>query len=223
MQIDPGQQRPKIRYTAYKTQEAIDMTSHIPVEKQRIEGLTLQEYADKYCGGDRFRAIHYLMLNTGEAGFDPYVDELTEEDANFAVCLLTMDMIRMYGKKGCYQLLKTNKLAASLGTTTDEVLARKKNPYTKGFLIGLILFAGAIGISVLLSCLDAVSRDVADIGSSVLIGLASMNLAVKLIPFMKYRKLRRMVAKLPEPDPDAFSKAPESFEEAMEFYREHMG
>ena len=191
--------------------------------KEKLENLTLQEYADKYYGGDRYRTIHHLMLNTGEAGFDPYVDELTQEDADFVVCLLTMDMIRMYGKKGCYQLLKTNKLAASLGTTTDEVLARKKNPYTKGFLIGLILFAGAIGASLLPIVFPILSNSFWIICASTLITLASMNLATKLIPLLRYSKLRRLAARLPEPIPNAKEQNPESFEEAMEFYREHMG
>ena len=183
----------------------------------------LQEYANAHCNGDRFLAIYQLMLTSGEAGFDPYVDELTEEDANFVVCLLTMDMFRLYGKEGTYQMIKTNQLAASMGTTSDEVEARKGNPYTKGFLIGLALLAGAVGLSVLLTCIPIHNDSIAEIGASAAIGLASMNLASKIIPFLRYARLKRKVAKLPEINPDAFTNSePASFEEAMAFYREHM-
>ena len=203
--------------------ETANMNCNYPDENQETQLPTLQEYADSHCNGDRFLAIYQLMLTSGEAGFDPYVDELTQEDANFVVCLLTMDMYRLYGKKGTYQMIKTNQLAASLGTTTEEVEARKGNPYTKGFLVGLGLLAGAVGLSVLLACLPIADESLAEIGASVAIGLASMNLASKIIPFLRYSKLKRKVAKLPQINPDAAAKAePDSFEDAMAFYREHM-
>ena len=52
---------------------------------------------------------------------------------------------------------------------------------------------------------------------------ADMNLASKIIPFLRYSKLKRKVAKLPQIDPEAAANSETaSFEEAMAFYREHM-
>lgn len=199
------------------------MSGELPVQEQEIQQVTLQEYADANCNGDRFRAIYELTLNSGEGGFDPYVDELTEDEANFVVALLTLDGFRIYGKDGFYQMIKTNQLAASLGTTVEEVQAQEKNPHAKGFLWGIGLVVGAIALSVLLAVLPTDNgADLAATGGSVAVGLASMNFATKLLSFLKYNKLRKMVAKLPDVDPEHANKEPESFEEAMAFYKETM-
>ena len=184
--------------------------------------MKLQQYADEHCGGDRFRAIYELMLHSGEGGFDPYVDELSQEEADFVVSLLTLDAMRIYGKDGFCKRVKAEQLAASLGTSTDEVKANRRNPFRKGLLIGILLVLGAIAADVLLAVLPlGISGSTAAIIGSALTGLAATALAERVILFAKYNRLRKMTAELPEGDPEGCANSePESFEEAMAFYRQ---
>ena len=175
----------------------------------------LQEYADTHCQGDRRRAIYELMHTGQEGSFDPYVDELSQEEANFTLAIIQLNMIKASGgEENFRKYWKAEELATKLDTSTQAVEQDGKNPFLRKLLWGLLVMACAVVIPIVLMNIWADATWLPGL-QSVLIGLASLQLADGLVNTLRFCRLKRKVKNLP---PLQENTEPASYEECLAHY-----
>lgn len=182
---------------------------------------TLQDYADEHCGGNRYRAIYELLFIAGENTLDPYVDEMSSDDATFTFMMMRLQSIRAYGSTENYQkALKAESLAEQLKVSIDDVRAGIENPFKKKLLTEFLKLLGAVllpGLAALLLKSMGVGYDWIFGIQPILIGLAAMSVSGALISFSRFRKLKKLLTEFPKPAQlDTYP----SFEECMDAYAE---
>lgn len=184
-----------------------------------MESSKLKVYADAHWNGDRYRAIYELLHSGKENVFDEYVDELTQDEADFAFMVLHTGAVRVLGgEENFRKQVKAEQLALSLGTDTDTVAAAKRNPYAKSLWLSLVLLAAAIVLPPLLALLFA-DRSWLYVFQAIAIGLAAGECAEKLLRTLRWRKIRRLLASIPAAPKDV---APPTYAECLAAYQEAM-
>lgn len=166
---------------------------------------TLQSYADKHCGGDRCMAMHRLLFTGGDGALDYYVREMTAEERNFVTAMVQLQDIRAFGGEANFQsVLKAEKLAASLEVSTKDIREGMENPFRKNLRKELLKLAAAVvlpAVGALVLKLLGYGYEWIFAVQAILIGLGAMNTAAALLLFFRYRKLEKLVAQLPQPQP----------------------
>lgn len=183
-----------------------------------MENRKLQEYADAQCGGDRYRAIYELLYSGEKGSFDPYVEELSKEEAAFTLFLIRGSAVKAYGSEETFRKAeKANNLAASMDLELDDVKPETKNPYKKKLLVSLLGMVGAIAVTVGVALLNKrVNLGFLAYTGEVLMGLSALSIAEKLILCNRFRRLKRLAAVIPSlPEAKENNKGPVPFEEAM--------
>ena len=182
-----------------------------------LETTKLKAYADAHWEGDRYRAIYELLHSGQENVFDEYVDELTQEEADFAFTVVRTGTVRaMGGEENFRKQLKAEQLAIKLNTDTQTVAAAKHNPYRKSLWLCLALLVAAIVLPPLLASLFA-DRDWLYVVQAIAIGLAAGECAEQLLRTLCWRKIRRLLATIPAA-PEALT--PPTYQECLDAYRE---
>ena len=176
----------------------------------------LQSYADEQWDGDRRRAVYELLFHAGEGAMDPYVDGMNREDATFVYHMMRLHAIRSYGSEAVYKkALEAEALAHQLKVTTDDVRAGKGEPGKKRLLIDIGILSAVVVlpplISLALTAMDLSSEWLFTL-QSILITLCSLNVTGDLLARGRYRKLKKLLSKLPEPSKDI---TPPTFEECL--------
>ena len=166
---------------------------------------TLQSYADKHCGGDRCMAMHRLLFTGGDGTLDYYVREMTAEETNFVTAMVQLQDIRAFGGEANFQsVLKAEKLAASLEVSTKDIREGMENPFRKNLRKELLKLAAAVvlpAVGALVLKLLGYGYEWLFAVQAILVGLGAMNTAAALLLFFRYRKLEKLVAQLPQPQP----------------------
>lgn len=188
------------------------------MKAQMEENKDIQEYADAHCGGDRLRAIYDIISSGEECCFDPYVDSLTTEEANFTLLLLRNEAVWVYGGEASYKkALRHYSILASLGLEEEDL--KKPNPFTKPLLKQLALLLCAVLIpAVLIGVLDA--SWIASV-QPILIGLTAMSTANALLSFLRFNKVKKYLASIDDLKPTG-QPVHLTFEEAMAQYNSIM-
>lgn len=174
------------------------------------ENLTIQEYADKYCGGDRYRAIWEMCQASKDGEFSKHIDELNQEESLFVLRYVdspTTKMIKNYG-------VEFSKAYITMGKDfLIDVDKEEKNPFTQAISKPSLILVFAIAFMVLANILDI--KWLLVTASSVL-GIVSINMANIIMGFFKFRKAKRIINRLPVSIEKACECVFLTFEEAME-------
>lgn len=198
------------------------MGSQPPVNSDNANVLTLQEYADQYCGGDRFRAIYELVDSDVAGSFDRHIDDLSQEEARFVLWLVQNSAVKAYGGQKIFdKALKANTLAETLGVDIDSLQSETPNPFAKKLVLSIIGIFAAIAITVVISIINQhFNTKIAYIGE-VLIGLASMSVAGNITQFFRFCKLKKLASDLPSSEAlKAKEYNPPPFEEAFALFNQ---
>ena len=166
----------------------------------------LDEIANEKFNGNVQETIKYLMLNSGPQGFDPYVDELTQEEASFVVDLLHSEAIQIYGSEKRYkEEIVKNTALTTFGVTEEEVLKAPKNPYKASVLKNFLkMFLAEGGILALGAA--GLNPEILGLAGSVVTGLCAMTIASDMVNYFKYKKMVNLVQKHSHEELDASSK-----------------
>ena len=172
------------------------------MENQTTENMDIQEYADAHCGGDRLRAIHSILCSDEKIPFDPYVDSLTKDEANFTFLLVCKHAIIHYGGEKSYQkALRCYSTLSSLGLEEEDL--KKPNPFVKPLLKHLAFLACAVFIPVVAQLF-----------------LTDVSWLTSLLSLLRFNKVKKFFASLPARTDDTPVKV--SFDEVLEQYNEYL-
>ncbi len=186
---------------------------------------TLQEYADAYWEGDKFRALHDLLFHadSDKGNMDDYIPQLDKAEAHFVYDSMKLHAHYTYGSEtGFKNAVKAEAYASSLDMELEEIRENKKNPFVKNVLWNLVIISGVIGLIVLCSWLTnigVISEDFSLIAAipTILCGVAALTSGKAIFKFFLYKKAYRAAQNAPIPDKDAYIP---TFEECMEFHRQ---
>lgn len=181
----------------------------------------LQQYADLHHNGDVKKAIYDLVYHGEKSDFHQYVEEMTEEEATFSLDLVEFSVIRKLGGLENYRKAhKAEQLAGIIGVSADDIQPDTPNPFRKPLIRGFLLLLCAIVLPVILV---AVLRNM-QMGyswilaaQSICIGLCAMHMATALLHFFRFRKMKKLLAELPDPDREV---PQPTFEECLAFCAE---
>lgn len=174
------------------------------------ENLNIQEYADKHCGGDRFRAIWEMCQASKDGEFSKHIDELNQDEALFVLRYVdspTSKMAKNYGAEFSVAYITMGK------DFLIDVDKKEKNPFAQAvskfslmsvFAIAFIVFASVLDIKWLL------------VIASSFLGVFAINMANIIMGFFKFRKAKRIINRLPVSIEKACECVFPTFEEAME-------
>ena len=199
-----------------------EMENKLPINEINADTVTVQEYADLYCGGDRFRAIYELLDCEEKGSFDRHIDDLSQEEARFVLWFVRDAANIAYGGQAAFnKAVKANALAESLGVEIDDLQPDTPNPFAKKLRWSILSIFAAIAITVLISVINKhFNANISYIGE-VLIGLAAMSVAGHITQFFRFRKLKKLAATLPTTEmlnAKTYSMPP--FEEAFALFRQ---
>ena len=99
----------------------------------------IDQYAQEKFGGNVEAAIEFLLI--GDHG-----DELTVEEAKFAMKIIRHETVASLKDKSVRELLHMSKLLDKMGMTQQQILATSQNPHTRQLLLyagistGVVLF-----------------------------------------------------------------------------------
>ena len=194
------------------------MQNQQPVKDKSIEDMTLQEYTDQFCEGDRYRAIYDRIHNGAKGSFDRYIEELSPEEARFALwCVERATVEACGGAKNFAKAIKAETLALELGVDTENLQPGSPNPFTKKVWLSI---AGVIAAILIAAIISVTGKDMNYLGE-LFISLASVVAAGNLVKFFQYQKLKKWAKDIPTAEAVQEKEyCPPPFEAAIALFRQ---
>ena len=157
----------------------------------------LEKLAEDKFQGNKEEAIRDIIENASKEELDKYIEDFTQQEADLFLKFIFKNV--KGSKKTMFSEVKKERLLQSLNLTEEEAIKKQKNPYKKKLLKSILslLLVEAIIVGLCVTMKDSETvNSILEVAAPAVTGLLACDVTRKLIPYLKFRKLKKILLTL---------------------------